>query len=303
VRLCTFLRESELGPGVVVGDAVVDLRMALDGQDDELTTTRHVVALEPSRRGQVAEAAEQLASAGDVAGELSDLRLGPPIPDPEKIICLGLNYRDHAKEAGLDVPRAPILFGKYRNSLIGSRETIVPPPGAIDVDYEGELAIVVGKVARGVAAENALDHVAGAMPLNDVSARVLQTQTTQWMAGKAIDTFAPCGPTLVTLDEIGDLQALGIETRVNGEVVQDGNTAEMIFPVAETIAFLSTLMTLMPGDIIATGTPAGVGFSRVPPVLLGEGDVVEIEVEGLEPLSNPVGAPAEIPRIASIAAQ
>jgi 2-keto-4-pentenoate hydratase/2-oxohepta-3-ene-1,7-dioic acid hydratase in catechol pathway len=222
---------------------------------------------------------------------LGELELGPPVPDPQKIVCLGLNYRDHAEETGMAAPSAPILFAKFANSLIGPGAPIVRPAVSEQIDYEAELAVVIGARCKDVAPGDALRHVAGAMNFNDVSARDLQMQTPQWTAGKAIDTFGPCGPALVLWDEMGDLQALRVQCRVNGETLQDGTTADMIFPVAETIAFLSTLMTLEPGDIVATGTPAGVGFTRRPPVRLRDGDVVEVEIERLGVLANPVVDP------------
>jgi 2-keto-4-pentenoate hydratase/2-oxohepta-3-ene-1,7-dioic acid hydratase in catechol pathway len=209
----------------------------------------------------------------------SDVRLLPPIPAPEKIICLGLNYRDHAKEANQEIPAAPMWFAKFANSLIGDGEPIVLPSVHADfVDYEAELAVVIGSDGA----------IAGAMPFNDVSARDLQLQNPLWTSGKAIDTFAPCGPALVTIDEIADLQSLAVRTRVNGELLQDGNTSDMIFGVAETVAWLSRTITLKPGDIIATGTPAGVGGFRGQ--FLRDGDIVEVEVEGLGTVSNPVRA-------------
>jgi acylpyruvate hydrolase len=208
---------------------------------------------------------------------------------------MGLNYRDHAEEAGLPIPSAPMFFAKFPNSLAGPTATIVPPATTTKVDYEAELAVVIGRRGRDIQPASALDHVAGAMAFNDVSARDLQMANTLWTGGKAIDTFAPCGPALVTLDELGDLGALGLRTRVNGVLVQDGDTASMIFGVAETISFLSQIMTLEVGDIIATGTPAGVGASRTPPLFLDPGDVVEVEADGIGTLRNPVGAPHRLP--------
>jgi acylpyruvate hydrolase len=220
---------------------------------------------------------------------LADVRLLAPVPDPEKIICLGLNYRDHAAEAGQEIPAAPMWFAKFANSLIGSGEPIALPPAHADhVDYEAELAVVIGRAALRVSAEQALHYVAGAMPFNDVTARDLQFQNPLWTSGKAIDTFAPCGPALVTLDQIDDLQSLTLRTRVNGETLQEGTTANQIFGVAEVVAWLSRTMTLLPGDIIATGTPAGVGASQGR--FLRAGDSVEVEVEGLGALVNPVRA-------------
>ncbi|HST33960.1 MAG TPA: fumarylacetoacetate hydrolase family protein [Solirubrobacteraceae bacterium] len=235
--------------------------------------------------------AELAACAGNAEARvaLADVRLLAPVPDPEKIVCLGLNYRDHAAEAGQEIPAAPMWFAKFANSLIGSGEPIVLPPAhAEHVDYEAELAVVIGRAALRVPAERALEYVAGAMPFNDVTARDLQFQNPLWTSGKAIDTFAPCGPALVTLDQIDDLQSLTLRTRVNGETLQEGTTANQIFGVAEVVAWLSRTMTLLPGDIIATGTPAGVGAAQNR--FLRDGDTVEVEVEGLGPLVNPVRA-------------
>jgi 2-keto-4-pentenoate hydratase/2-oxohepta-3-ene-1,7-dioic acid hydratase in catechol pathway len=226
------------------------------------------------------------------AGEhiaLSEAELCPPVTDPRKIVCLGLNYRDHAEETKQEIPTAPMWFAKFANSLVGSGADIVLPAANPDfVDYEAELALVIGRAARNVAEKDALSHVAGAMAFNDVSARDLQFQNPLWTSGKAIDTFAPCGPALVTLDEIGDLQGLRLRTRVNGEVLQEGTTANLIFGPAEVVAWLSRTMTLLPGDIIATGTPAGVGAARGR--FLHDGDRVEVEIDGLGTLVNPVRA-------------
>jgi 2-keto-4-pentenoate hydratase/2-oxohepta-3-ene-1,7-dioic acid hydratase in catechol pathway len=265
MRLVSYQSDGGWRAGVVDGDAIVDAGASV----------RALLA-----RGEVAAGGERLAR--------ESVRLGPPVPDPSKIVCLGLNYRDHAQESGLTPPSAPMFFAKFPNSLIGPGERIVPPATTQKVDYEAELAVVIGRRGRDIATADALGHVAGAMPFNDVSARDLQLANNLWTGGKAIDTFGPCGPELVLMDEIEDLQALAIRARVNGETLQDGTTADMIFGVAETIAFLSQIMTLEPGDIIATGTPAGVGQSRDPQVFLRSGDVVEIEIEGLGTLSNPV---------------
>ena len=220
---------------------------------------------------------------------LSSVRLLAPVPDPEKIICLGLNYSDHAEESGQEIPTAPLWFGKFANSLIGSGQDIVLPAAHPDyVDYEAELAVVIGRAAHRVEEADALSYVAGAMPFNDVSARDLQLQNPLWTSGKAVDTFAPCGPALVTLDEAGDLGSLGLRTRINGKVVQKGNTSNLIFSVASAVAWLSRTITLAPGDIIATGTPAGVGGPQG--IFLRDGDTVEVEVDGLGVLTNPVRA-------------
>jgi len=220
---------------------------------------------------------------------LADATLCAPIPDARKVICMGLNYRDHAEETGQEIPAAPMWFAKFANSLIGSGRQIVLPAAHPDfVDYEAELALVIGRTARNVAAKDALSRLAGAMPFNDVTARDLQFQNPLWTSGKAIDTFAPCGPALVTLDEIGDLGALELRTRVNGELLQQGTTANLIFGPAELIAWLSRTITLLPGDIIATGTPAGVGAAQGR--FLHDGDTVEVEIDELGTLVNQVRA-------------
>ena len=221
---------------------------------------------------------------------LDALDLGPPIPDPDKIICIGLNYAEHAAEASLAVPTIPIFFAKFRNSLIGPNDRIVLPRFSTEIDYEGELAVVIGTRCKDADQATALSFVAGYAVFNDVSARDIQMQTSQWMAGKAIDGFAPMGPGIVPAAEIPDPQALALATRVNGKTVQQANTAEMIFPVTRLIAHVSSLMTLEPGDIIATGTPSGVGFKRVPPVFLQEGDLVEVEIEHVGLIRNTVSA-------------
>lgn len=238
---------------------------------------------------QVLGKRESLTAQGHVDA-LEGLHIGPPIPDPEKIICIGLNYHDHAEEVGAQPPSAPIFFAKYANSLVGSTDTIIPPLDTEKVDYEAELAVVIGKSGRYIEVADALDHVAGAMVLNDVSARDLQLANQLWTGGKAIDTFAPCGPSITLMDDIDDLMNLRVQTRVGGETLQDGNTKNMIFGVAECISFLSRIMTLSPGDIIATGTPAGVAAAHDPARWLVEGNVVEVEIEGLGTLRNPVGA-------------
>jgi acylpyruvate hydrolase len=258
-------------------------------------STRVLLGLTRTELASIAAAAESSQETLKAEGLLhpnGTVQLGPPIPDPQKIVCLGLNYRDHAAEAGLTAPNAPMFFAKFANSLIGPTAPIVPPRTTQQVDYEAELAVVIGAPGRYIKVEQALEHVAGAMAFNDVSARDLQMANNLWSGGKAIDTFGPCGPALVTLDEIEDLQALSVRTRVNGQTVQDGNTASMIFGVAETIAFLSQIMTLETGDIIATGTPAGVGNSRTPKLFLHPGDIVEVEIEGLGMLRNPVNGAA-----------
>jgi acylpyruvate hydrolase len=216
------------------------------------------------------------------------VEVGPPVPDPDKIICLGLNYADHATELQMGVERVPTLFAKFRNALTGPSSPIVLPPVSKQVDYEGELAVIVGRRCKEVSESEALACIAGYTIMNDVSARDLQMQTSQWTAGKTPDTFAPMGPGIVPVSRIPDPQNLRIVTRVNGITLQEGNTRDMIFPIARTVAFLSSLMTLEPGDIVSTGTPSGVGFKRQPPVFLRSGDVVEVEIERIGMIRNPV---------------
>jgi 2-keto-4-pentenoate hydratase/2-oxohepta-3-ene-1,7-dioic acid hydratase in catechol pathway len=213
-----------------------------------------------------------------------------PVGKPGKVVCIGLNYRDHAEEAGLELPEVPILFPKFANSVIGPGDPIVIPPETTRADYEAELGVVIGRTAYRVSESEALSFVGGYTCMNDVSARELQNRTSQWMLGKAIDTFLPCGPVLVTPDEIADPQALAIRCEVNGRELQSSTTAQMVFGVAELIAFVSQTMTLEPGDLIATGTPPGVGFARKPPVYLNDGDEVTVEIERIGRLTNPVRA-------------
>ena len=213
-----------------------------------------------------------------------------PIDRPGKIICVGLNYRDHAEEQGTALPEAPLLFAKWQNTLIGPGEAIVIPPVVTKCDYEAELGVVIGERVRDASAENALEAVAGYVCVNDVSARDLQFADGQWTRGKSPDTFCPVGPALVSRDDLPDPQALPIRAILNGETVQESTTANMIFGVAEVIAYVTRTITLEPGDLIATGTPAGVGAFRDPPLFMRPGDEITIEIEGIGSLTNPVVA-------------
>jgi 2-keto-4-pentenoate hydratase/2-oxohepta-3-ene-1,7-dioic acid hydratase in catechol pathway len=215
-------------------------------------------------------------------------RNGLPIDRPGKIICVGLNYRDHAAEAGLDVPHRPVLFAKWSTALIGPNMPIVVPPISREIDYEAELGIVIGRRVRAVSADEALSAVAGFVCVNDVTARDLQFTDGQWTRAKSLDTFCPVGPALVPADDVPDPQHLRIRCLLNGDVVQDSSTDNMIFSCSELIAFVSEAIELEPGDLIATGTPAGVGFTRRPPVYLSAGDEVTVEIEGVGALTNPV---------------
>jgi 2,4-didehydro-3-deoxy-L-rhamnonate hydrolase len=221
---------------------------------------------------------------------LAEVRLLAPVPRPGKIVCVGLNYRDHAKETGAAIPDEPVLFSKFANSVVGPGADVVVPQGAGKIDYEAELAVVIGRRASRVAAAGALGHVAGYACANDVSARSLQFLSGQWLLGKAIDTFLPLGPFLVTADEVPDPQALGIRCLVNDELRQDSNTGEMVFGVAELIAYASRTITLEPGDLLVTGTPSGVGMATDPPRYLRDGDRMRVEIDGLGQLDNTVRA-------------
>lgn len=282
MRLVTYDDGTGAQAGVLLGDEIVPAA-ALGAP---ATTVRSL--LEVLDAAGLADLGER-AARSDARVPRAGVRLLAPVPDPEKIICLGLNYRDHAAEAQQEIPEHPRWFAKFANSLVGDGADVVIPAAHPDyVDYEAELAVVIGRTAHLVTEADALSHVAGAMPFNDVTARDLQLQNPLWTSGKAVDTFAPSGPALVTLDEAGDLQDLGLRTQINGKVVQDGTTAQMIFTVAQTVAWLSRTITLVPGDIIATGTPAGVGGFQG--IFLRDGDVVEVEVDGLGAVSNPVRA-------------
>jgi len=209
-------------------------------------------------------------------------RLGVPVAGVGKFIGIGLNYSDHAAEAGMDLPAEPIVFMKATSSLSGPHDPIRLPRGSVKTDWEVELGVVIGKPAKYVSAEEALDHVAGYMVVNDVSERAFQIERGgQWTKGKSCDSFGPCGPWLVTPDEAGEIAALDLSLSVNGARMQQGSAANMIFSVAQIISYLSQMMTLHPGDIIATGTPAGVGMGMVPPRFLKPGDVVELSISGL----------------------
>jgi acylpyruvate hydrolase len=249
-------------------------------------TTRDLLKSGPTALKDVIDRASN--STGAWQEISADIGFGPPIPDPDKILCIGLNYREHARESGLEVPAVPVVFAKFRNSLIGPGTAIELPVISQEVDYEGELAVVIGSSCKNIKVNEALTVVAGYSVLNDVSARDLQLQVSQWTIGKAIDTFAPMGPGIVPAHLVPDPQKLELITRVNGRVVQQTSTSDMIFSVSEIIAYLSRAITLEPGDIIATGTPAGVGFKREPALFLQAGDTVEVEISSIGLLSNPV---------------
>jgi len=270
--------------GMMRDQAVVDVSAYVSSDGRSYSSVRELLPL----LDELCVWASQQFDAGNEVLPLKTLELGPPVPDPDKILCLGVNYREHAAEAQQELPVVPLIFAKFRNSLTGPTSPILLPRVSKLIDYEGELAVIIGKRCKAVTEQEALQYVAGYSIINDVTARDIQAQTSQWTAGKALDTFAPMGPGIVPTSQITDPQTLTLITRVNGQEVQHESTANMIFSVASALAFLSSLMTLEPGDILATGTPSGVGFKRTPPLFLQDGDVVEVEIERIGRLRNPV---------------
>jgi 2-keto-4-pentenoate hydratase/2-oxohepta-3-ene-1,7-dioic acid hydratase in catechol pathway len=221
---------------------------------------------------------------------LDSVQLLAPVPRPPKVICVGLNYRDHAVESNMEIPPVPTIFAKFPHTVIGPGEPIVLPENSQKPDYEAEFAFVVGRGGRRIPKSRWQEHVFGYTCANDVSARDYQMATSQWMMGKTFDTFAPIGPWIVTADEIPDPHALDVSMTIGGEVLQRSNTRELIFRIPDLIAYLSSVFTLEPGDIVLTGTPSGVGFSRKPPRWLRPGDETVVSIEGIGELRNPVAA-------------
>ncbi len=284
MKLVTY-RPAGAGPqlGVVVDGQVINLAEASGGQLPN--DMRAFIAM-----GQPAWAlAQSIAASGAPGVGLGDVKLLAPIRNSSKLVAIGLNYMDHVLESGAKVPTIPVMFTKYTSSIIGPGDAIRWDPALTQkVDFEAELAFVIGKTASKVKEEDAFDYVFGYLNCHDVSARDLQSERgDQWVMGKSLDTFCPLGPYIVTKDEIADPHNLSIKCIVNGEVLQNSNTRELIFKLPYLIAYLSRAITLYPGDVVTTGTPPGVGFARKPPVLLKHGDVVTVEVEGLGQLTNP----------------
>lgn len=311
MRLVTFLRLGEPRLGAVVGDQVIDLNAAYCLMQERKGRSRAreiATAVLPSGMVGFLSAGEDAlvaaretidyvatAEKGAFLGQgivygLKAVTLKAPVPRPPKLILVGLNYRDHAEEAKMKIPEEPTLFSKYPNVVIGPGEAIRIPKVSTQVDYEGEFAFVIGKGGKDIPKERAINHVAGYTIVHDVSCRDYQMRTGQWMIGKTFDTFAPMGPYLVMKDEIADPHTLELTTRLNGEVMQHSNTKHLIFNTFDLIAYMSQVFTLEPGDVISTGTPAGVGFARNPQVFLKPGDVVRIEIDGLGALENPLAA-------------
>lgn len=297
MQILSFARDGQWVPSISNGRDVFETNAVLEILGHApVASNRDLLEQHQTGLISLAQAAEDHVDAlRDISTvhRFEDLRLGPPIPNPEKIICIGLNYHDHAKEVGATPPHEPIFFAKYANSLAGCNDMIIPPKETKKVDYEAELAVIVGRPGRYIREEDAMGHVVGAMAFNDVSARDLQLANQLWTGGKAIDTFGPCGPAIHTMDEISDLQSLAVSARLNGDVLQQGNTRNMVFSVTYLISFLSRIMTLRPGDIIATGTPAGIAASHDPPRFMSEGDIIEIEIEGLGNTRNQIGRSRE----------
>jgi 2-keto-4-pentenoate hydratase/2-oxohepta-3-ene-1,7-dioic acid hydratase in catechol pathway len=280
-------------PGIVLDAKVFDVAKLLEDSGAEARPILSVSALLREYGSALPELSSRLTAAARAnpnaaVGPLATTRLGPPVVDPAKVLCIGLNYNDHVAETGRALPRHPDIFAKFASTLIGPSDEICCSTITQNLDFEGELAIVIGRQCRNVAPDDALDYVAGLMVLNDITARDLQYRGTQWLAGKAVDASTPCGPALVTLDEVSDVQNLDIRTRVNGVQVQSSNTRHMIFPLRDLVSYISVFLTLSPGDIITTGTPQGIGAKRQPPLWLKPGDTVEVELEQVGLLRNVV---------------
>jgi 2-keto-4-pentenoate hydratase/2-oxohepta-3-ene-1,7-dioic acid hydratase in catechol pathway len=295
VRVLTFTRDSDQRAGLLIGSAVYDIETCASFFGMPRLPSTVLALLESGAGGLVADLDSKIkaATASGTAlplgcwADLGETQVLAPIPRPPKILCLGLNYRDHAEEQDAKLPEVPLIFGKATSAVIATGQPIVIPEGSTRVDFEGELAFVVGKRLKHTPAQEAAEGIFGYTIMNDVSERDIQRERV-WLRAKGIDTFAPMGPWIVTGDELGDPLALELTTKVNGRVMQSGSTANLIFKPAEIIAFITRFMTLEPGDVIATGTPSGVGVFRKPPVFLKQGDLVEITIQGIGTLTNGV---------------
>jgi len=282
--------------GVLQGDRIADLQASVAASLTRRGVTRAAeiaAALVPGSTRAFLEGGplveETVAGIKEwVTIPANSARLHAPIADPGKFICIGLNYRDHAEEANQPIPKEPPIFAKWSNAILDPNEPILRPRGSNQLDWEVELGVVIGKTARFVSKEKALDYVWGYTIINDVSARDFQFIGSQWMAGKIPETFAPVGPYIADRAEIPDPHSLELKLWVNGKQMQNGNTKTFIFDVRYIVSYLSGLMTLSPGDLIATGTPPGVGFARKPPVFLQPGDTCRLEITGLGRIENPV---------------
>lgn len=285
MRLVQYRTKGESRLGVVIDDRIVDAQSSAASAGKDTRAFGSSIAL--LEAGKPALAFVRGLTAHANAAPLSTASLDCPVAS-RKIVAVGLNYRDHAIEAGLAIPTAPLCFAKFTSSLSGPFDPIQLPTEASKVDFEGELGVIIGRKAHRVPEGDAMNYVAGYVVFNDVSERKWQFEDGQWTRGKSCDTFAPNGPFLVTADEVPDPGVLRITTRVNGQVMQDSNTNQLIFSVPKLVSYFSQSFTLEPGDLIATGTPSGVGFSRKPPLFLKDGDIVEVEIERVGRISNRV---------------
>lgn len=302
MRLATFAPTADAAPRIgalLDDDQVLEVRAAAIHHGQGTTPFPHtlleLLSDAPSLRAARAtiEAAQHASADLRVAGLIhraADVVWLPPIPRPGKIVCLGRNYREHAAEMGAEVLPYPVLFAKFSNTLLGHQQPLQLPAASDKVDYEAELMLVIGRTAKDVPPEHALEYVAGYTVFNDVSVRDWQRRTNEWLQGKSFDHTGPCGPVIVTADAISDPHNLDVTLRLNGTVMQQGNTSQFIFDIPAMLAYITTIMTLEPGDLIATGTPSGVGASRNPPVFLQAGDLVEITIAEVGTLITPVVA-------------
>ena len=281
MRLVTYRRNGGRPEvGVLSGDAIAALPAA------EFPDVLSILAGGVDARARAENAAVKAETV-----PLASVTLLAPVPRPPKLICVGLNYRDHAIETGNEIPKIPTIFNKFPSTtVIASGDTIILPKNSTKPDYEAELAFVIGRGGRHIPAARAYEHVFGYTIVNDISARDFQAATSQWLMGKTFDTFAPMGPWIVTKDEIPDPHALDISTEIGGETLQHSNTREMVFHIPALIEYISQVVTLEPGDVVATGTPAGVGFARRPRRWLQPGEEVIVRIEGIGELRNPIVA-------------
>ncbi len=282
MKFVTFHHDHHAHAGVLQGEQVISLKEA------GFHTLLDVIQGGPEALLRIQSAVETNAPGGIFP--LSSVKLLAPIPKPAKIICIGLNYREHAIESKMEIPKTPTVFSKYASCVIATGDNIVLPKNSTKPDYEAEMAVVIGKNGRHIKAADWQEYVFGYTIMNDVSARDFQMATSQWMIGKTFDTFAPMGPCIVTANEIADPHQLDISLTINGQTLQNSNTRELIFRVPELIEYLSSVFTLEPGDIISTGTPSGVGLSFNPPRWLKAGDQVTVKLQGVGELVNPVVA-------------
>jgi len=289
MKLCTFVRDGVPLVGVVTDDGIVDLSESAPELPPEMAAL--LAAGEPALRRAAAAA-----SAARARIPLDSVRLAPPILRPPKFLAVGLNYADHVAEAGLETPKLPTIFNKQSTCVAGPTDPVHMPRVSSALDYEGELGFVVGRRCRHVPREHAHEVIAGYLVVNDVSVRDWQLRIPTWTMGKSFDTHGPIGPWITTADEVGDPHALRVRTSVNGELRQDSSTKNLIFDCFAIVEHLSTAFTLEPGDVVATGTPGGVGIAMKPPKLLSIGDVVRVEIDGLGTLENRVVAEPDTAR-------